>query len=183
MSSELTVAISGKSGCGNTTVSRELARRLGLRLINYTFHDMARERGMPFEQFYRLVQEDTQYDRYLDERQVELASSGGCVLASRLAIWLLPRAGLRVYLSASAEERARRIAGREGTDWKQALEELVWRDARDRERYLGLYEIDVNEYGFADLIVDTERGGPDYVVQEILRALKGGAESQVKGRG
>jgi cytidylate kinase len=172
MSSEVTVAISGKSGCGNTTVSRELARRLGLRLINYTFHDMARERGLSFEEFYRLVQQDTQYDRYLDQHQVELAAGGGCVLASRLAIWLLPRAHLRVYLGASAEARARRIARREGTDWQQALEELGWRDARDRERYLSLYEIDVDEYGFADLIVDTERGGPEYVVEEILKALQ-----------
>jgi cytidylate kinase len=172
MSSELKVAISGKSGCGNTTVSRELARRLGLRLINYTFHDMAKERGLPFEEFYRLVQQDTQYDRYLDQHQVELSAGGGCVLASRLAIWLLPGAHLRVYLGASAEARARRIARREGTDWHQALEELAWRDARDRDRYLSLYKIDVDEYGFAELIVDTERGGSDYVVGEILRALK-----------
>ncbi|HEY9053576.1 MAG TPA: hypothetical protein VIO60_02025, partial [Rectinemataceae bacterium] len=31
------IAISGKSGCGNTTVSRLVAKRLERRFINYTF--------------------------------------------------------------------------------------------------------------------------------------------------
>lgn len=171
MSSERRVAISGKSGCGNTTVSRELARRLAVPLVNYTFKDMARERGLAFDEFYRRVQADLQYDRYLDQHQVELAGQRGCVLASRLAIWLLPGAHLRVYLAASPEARARRIAQREGSDWRRSLEELNFRDARDRERYLTLYGIDVDCYPFADLVVDTERGGSDYVVREILAAL------------
>jgi cytidylate kinase len=34
MSNELRIAVSGKSGCGNTTVSRLLSQRLGIRLIN-----------------------------------------------------------------------------------------------------------------------------------------------------
>ena len=112
-----------------------------------------------------------QYDRFLDQHQVELAGQGGCVLASRLAIWLLPRAHLRVYLAASPEARAWRIAQREGGDWQRSLQELAWRDARDRERSLTLYGIDVDRYPFADLVVDTERGGPEYVVREILTAL------------
>ena len=118
MSSEVRIAVSGKSGCGNTTVSRLLAERLGVRLINYTFHDMAKERGIPFEQLCLLAENDSQYDRYLDRRQVELALEGSCVLASRLAIWLLERADLKVYLYAAAKVRARRIARREGTQWR-----------------------------------------------------------------
>jgi cytidylate kinase len=172
MSSELTIAISGKSGCGNTTVSRLLAERLGLRLINYTFHDMAREQGLAFEELCRLAESDNQYDLYLDRRQVELAVSGGCVLGSRLAIWLLPHAHLRVYLTASLGERARRIAGREGLDPTQALAAVERRDTRDRNRYLRLYQIDIDDYGLADLVVDTEAGEPPSVMGEILAAVQ-----------
>ena len=80
MSSELTIAISGKSGCGNTTVSTLLAQRLGLRLINYTFHTMAEERGVSFEEICRLAEQDDQYDLHLDRHQVELAS--GALISS-----------------------------------------------------------------------------------------------------
>jgi cytidylate kinase len=172
MSNEVRIAVSGKSGCGNTTVSRILAERLGVRLINYTFHDMASERGISFEQLCLLAEHDTQYDRYLDRRQVELAMEGSCVLASRLAIWLIEQADLKVYLFASAEVRGRRIAEREGILLEQSLKNIEARDKRDRNRYLKLYGIDIDKYDIADLIVDTERGDQYYVVERIIEAFE-----------
>jgi cytidylate kinase len=172
MSNELRIAISGKSGCGNTTVSRLLSERLSLQLINYTFHDMARELGLSFEEVCRLAERDNQYDLSLDRHQVELASQGSCVLASRLAIWLLEQAQLKVYLYASPEVRAGRIARRENQPPAQALREVNERDERDRQRYLRLYEIDVDDYGFADLVVDTEQLDVDQVVERIEQALQ-----------
>jgi cytidylate kinase len=172
MSNEVRIAVSGKSGCGNTTVSRILAERLGVRLINYTFHDMAAERLMSFEQLCLLAEQDFQYDRYLDRHQVELAMEGSCVLASRLAIWLLEEADLKVYLYASARVRSRRIAEREKIPRRQSLKDIEARDARDRNRYLKLYGIDIDEYEFADLVVDTERGDQYYVVQRIIEAFE-----------
>jgi cytidylate kinase len=171
MSSEIRIAVSGKSGCGNTTVSRLLAERLGIRLINYTFHTMAEERGISFEQLCTLVESDDQYDRYLDRHQVELAMEGSCVLASRLSIWLLEQADLTVYLSASVEVRGKRIAQREGIPREQSVRDIQARDTRDRNRYIRLYGIDIDEYDFADLIVDTEQGNQHYVVEKILAAL------------
>ena len=174
MSSELKIAISGKSGCGNTTVSRLLAHRLSLRLINYTFRDMARERGISFEELRRRAEEDDQYDLYLDRRQVELASRESCVLGSRLAIWLLKDAQLKVYLSASPEVRAGRIARREGQSFEQALAELHERDGRDGRRYLRLYGIDIDRYDFADLVVDTQELDVEQVVLRIQQAIPPG---------
>ena len=172
MSNEVRIAVSGKSGCGNTTVSRILAERLGVRLINYTFHDMAAERGISFEQLCLLAETDSQYDRHLDRRQVELAMEGSCVLASRLAIWLLQQADFKVYLYASPEIRSRRIAEREGIPWRQSLKDLEARDTRDRNRYLRLYGIDIDEYNFADLVVDTERGDQFFVAEKIIEAFE-----------
>ncbi len=173
MSSEVRIAVSGKSGCGNTTVSRLLAERLGIRLINYTFHDMAKERGISFEQLCLLAENDSRYDRYLDRRQVELAMEGSCVLASRLAIWLLEQADLTVYLYASAKVRARRISRREGRQWEHSLQDIELRDSRDRNRYLKLYGMDIDNYDFADLVVNTEKGDQFYVVDKIVKTLEG----------
>jgi predicted cytidylate kinase len=109
----LRVAISGKSGCGNSTVSRLVAAQLGLTVVNYTFKNLAREVGKTFEEICILAETDPQYDHTIDRMQVKLAEEGGCVLGSRLAIWLLRDTAFTVYLKAPLEVRAGRIALRE----------------------------------------------------------------------
>lgn len=172
MSNELRIAVSGKSGCGNTTVSTLVAQKLGIRLINYTFHTMAEERGIGFLELCDLAEHDDFYDRHVDTRQVELAMEGSCVLASRLAIWLLEKADLKVFLDASAEVRAERIARRESRSVDEVLEETLRRDHRDRQRYLRLYGIDNNDYSFADLIIDTEQYGQEEVARLIVSRVE-----------
>ena len=164
----LRVAISGKSGCGNTTVSRLVAERLGLRMVNYTFKDLARERGVAFEEICILAESDPQYDLTIDRMQVKLAEEGGCVLGSRLAIWLLRDSAFTVYLHAPLEVRAGRIARREGKELSKALRETEARDRRDHDRYSRLYGYDVNNYEFAALVVDADARGQDEVAREIV---------------
>lgn len=167
-----TIAISGKSGCGNSTVSRIVAEQLGFTLVNYTFHTIAEEYGMSFEELHRKAAEDDSWDRYLDKRQVEMAVQGNTVLGSRLAIWLVRDADLSVYLEGAPEVRARRIQKREGGTFEDVLRRMLDRDAQDRARYLSLYGIDNNEYGFVDLIVDTNDRGPEEVAEIILNAAR-----------
>jgi cytidylate kinase len=164
----LRIAISGKSGCGNSTVSRIVAQRLGLRVINYTFKDLAKDRGMSFEDVCRLAETDPQYDLTIDRMQIQLADQGGCVLGSRLAIWLLRDSAFTVYLRAPVEVRAARIAKREGKDPAVALRETEDRDRRDADRYSRLYGYDVDRFEFAVLVVDTETLTQEQVAQEIV---------------
>jgi cytidylate kinase, putative len=169
------IAISGKSGCGNTTVCNLLAERLGFRLINYTFRAMAKDRGMSFEDLLALANADLSYsyDRELDAKQVALAREGDCVIGSRLAIWLLPDAALRVYLSGSLEARAARIHAREGSSLPEKLAFTRERDQRDHERYLKTYGIDNDDLSCADLVINTERWKPEAEVEIIAAALAG----------
>jgi cytidylate kinase len=171
MSNKLTIAISGKSGCGNTSVSKLLAQRLFLRLINYTFHDIAREEGLTFEEIMDRAEVDSHYDLFLDKKQIDFARGGNCVLGSRLAIWLLTDATLKVYLEASPLARAKRIAGREHKDIDAALAETNERDEKDHNRFYRLYSIDNNKYDFVDLIIDTEKGDQYYVIETIINYL------------
>jgi len=165
------IAISGKSGCGNSTVSRMVAEQLGLRLVNYTFHTIAEERNIDFKTLCRMAEDDPSWDRYLDRRQVELAREGPCVLGSRLAVWLLDDADLKVYLTAPLEVRAARIHRREGGRYEDVLAYTRARDERDRGRYLKLYGIDNNDYEFVDLIIDTEPYTPEEVAARIVSAI------------
>jgi cytidylate kinase len=163
------IAISGKSGCGNTTVSRIVADRLGLRFINFTFRSLAAEHGITLAEVLKRAKTDDYWDRAVDERQVAMArQDGGCVLGSRLAIWMLPEADLKVYLRASADTRARRILKREGGDLEAIMAFTAERDRQDSSRYLTLYGIDNDDYSKADLVIDTDDIGPEDIAETIL---------------
>ncbi|MCR5699474.1 MAG: cytidylate kinase, partial [Treponemataceae bacterium] len=77
------VAISGKSGCGNTTVSTLLASALSVNMINFTFRTLAQETGVSLAQIIENAKTDDSYDVTVDTRQVELARKDSCVLGSR----------------------------------------------------------------------------------------------------
>ena len=173
------IAISGKSGCGNSTVSRLVSERLGLRLINFTFKDLAAERGISFAQMHDLAEQDRSIDRDLDRRQLAAAEKGNCVLGSRLAIWLLQDAELAVYLSGTPEVRARRIARREGIPFAAALTAMNTRDSRDRRRYIDLYQIDIDRYEHADLVVDTANHDQFQAAAAIVAAATGTGRARV----
>lgn len=176
------IAISGKSGCGNSTVSELVSQRLGRHLVNFTFRNMAREMDLPFERLLELASADTSYDRRLDERQVTMAHEQDCVIGSRLAIWLVRDAQLKVYLLASSEVRAERICIREGGKPAEVLAFTKRRDEADRERYLSLYGIDNDRYDFADLIINTERMSPERIAEVIVAAIRTDAGAAVKGK-
>jgi CMP/dCMP kinase len=165
------VAISGKSGCGNSTVSRLVAERLGLRLINYTFRAMAVDKGISFEEMLSLANEDYSYDRALDAKQVELAHEGDCVIGSRLAMWLLPDAVLRLYLAGSLEVRAARIHAREGDNLAEKLAFTRERDISDHTRYLQIYGIDNDDLSSADMMINTELWKPGAIADIVVTAL------------
>ena len=166
------IAVSGKSGCGNTTVSTMLAEKLGYPMINFTFRQMAKERNMDFWDFCALANRDDNIDRELDRRQVEMArAEENCILGSRLAIWMLDDADFKVYLLASDQERARRIALREGGTVAERLAQTQDRDAHDTERYGRIYGIDNNDTSKADLVIDTEGRTPEQIVDMILEAV------------
>ena len=171
--SDLRIAISGKSGCGNTTVCRLLAETLGLRFINFTFRSLAQEKGLDLKEVMALAAKDDYWDREVDTRQVEMAQTGGgCVLGSRLAIWMLPEADLKVFLAARPETRAKRIHGREGDSLEEIIRFTSYRDQQDHERYLRIYNINNDDYVFVDLVIETDDIAPAEIVKRIISELK-----------
>jgi cytidylate kinase len=168
---KLRVAISGKSGCGNTTVSALLAKALKVKFINFTFRSLSKEIGMPLEEIIKNAKTNDWYDKQVDVRQIELAMQDSCVLGSRLAVWMLKDADLKVYLWASEEVRTSRIQIREGGSLDEVIEFTRLRDAEDTRRYKELYGIDNDNYTFADLIIDTENYDPMAIVRLVLTEL------------
>lgn len=165
------IAISGKSGCGNTTVSKLLSETLNINMINFTFRQLAVEKGISLAEIIENAKTDDSYDKTVDTRQVELALEDSCVLGSRLAIWMLKEADFKVYLFADEEVRAQRILKRENGDLKEIMDFTRMRDAEDSKRYKKLYNIDNNVYDFTDLVIDTALYNPEQIVNLIINEL------------
>ena len=173
MKKEIKIAVSGKSGCGNTTVCKMAADILDLRFINFTFRSLAQERNLNLITVLDLAANDDSWDREVDSRQVSLArEEGGCVLGSRLAIWMLEEADLKVYLEASPQVRVRRIIKREGGTIEEVTAFTEERDRQDRGRYLRIYNIDTDDYSFADLIINTDIFAPQEIVDMIVQKAR-----------
>ena len=170
--SKMKIAVSGKSGCGNTSVCRLMSERLELSFINFTFRSLAAEKELSLAKVLENAAKDDWWDKEVDSRQVAMAKkASGCVLGSRLAIWLLKDADLKVYLKASPETRALRIVRREGGDLKETTAFTIERDRQDRERYLRIYNIDNDDYSFADLIVETDNMSIEEISSSIIDAV------------
>ena len=168
---KLRVAISGKSGCGNTTVSKLLADTLNVNMINFTFRTLAEEVGLSLAEIIEKAKTDDSFDIAVDTRQVEMAKADSCVLGSRLAIWMLKEADIKVYLYASDEVRAKRILNREGGSLEEIASFTRMRDEQDSARYKKLYDIDNNDYSFVDLEIDTSLYSPEEIVEQIISFL------------
>ena len=173
MKKDIKIAVSGKSGCGNTTVSKLVADRLGLRFVNFTFRSLAQETGISLRDVLDMASKDDTWDKEVDKRQLELArAGGGCVLGSRLAIWMLEEADLKVYLRADARTRAARVLKREGECLESAASFTAERDHQDHLRYLRIYNLDNDNYEFADIIVDAGELNPDEIANIIIEAAE-----------
>ena len=101
------------------------------------------------------------------------------MLSSRLAIWLLPKASLKVYLYASADVRSQRIQLREGGEWADLLAKTNARDQRDAARYHKLYQIDTEQFLFADLILNTEYFNQYQAADIIVQAYRQNMQNDV----
>ena len=57
---DVRIAISGKSGCGNTTISRLVADALEFRVVNFTFRNLAQEKGMELAELLEKAAKDAE---------------------------------------------------------------------------------------------------------------------------
>lgn len=171
------ITVSGLPGSGKTTVAKILHGELNLKYVSpgEIFRNMAKEKGMTLAEFGRYAETHIEIDREIDRKQTELAREGNIILDGRLSGWIVSKEGLpstRVWLEASIETRAKRIAGRENIPFRQAIAEIQDREACEWERYWALYGIDLNDLSVYTLVIDTELPTAEKVAEEILRAVR-----------
>ncbi len=122
------ITVSGKAGSGKSTVSKLLAKKLGLK--HYSSGDfmrqMAKERGVTLAELSKQAEQDKgAIDKEIDERQKELGKKeNNFVIDGRLSAFFIPNADFKVFLDCDDDVRAKRILGDDrGTENTNGLKE------------------------------------------------------------
>lgn len=181
---KIVVCICGMAGTGKSTLAKKLAEKYGLKY--YSGGDALKvlaikEGYKPVERGWwesreglRFLEErskDPKFDAAVDERLLELAQQENVVLDSWTMPWLLKK-GFKIWLEASLEKRAERIAQRDGTSIKEALETLKEKEAKTKAIYNKLYGFHLGEdFTPFNLILDTDNLNTEEVFQVLCKVI------------
>jgi cytidylate kinase len=162
------VTIGGPIGSGKTTVAQAIAERFGFRHISagIVFRGMAEEKGLSLEEFSRLAEKDSSFDKTVDEKQKELAKDGNAVVDGRLSGRFID-AEVKIWLTAPLNLRAERVSKRENKTFEQARVELEKREESEAIRYKRLYNINLYDVSGYDVVLNTALWSAEGVIKII----------------
>jgi cytidylate kinase len=166
----IVVCISGLAGTGKSTLARNLSKKYGLKYYSGgdALKALAAEQGYNVSirgwwespeglGFLRKREEDLSFDKAVDDKLLEYARHGDVLLDSWTMPWLL-KLGFKVWLLASLEKRAERVARRDRIAVEEALQILKEKDARTKAIYKRLYGFALGEdFKPFHLVLDTDK--------------------------
>lgn len=175
------IVVSGDLGSGKSTVTSQLAIRLGLPKVSMgeLYREIAQERGMSALQINLYAERDEAVDSRVDQLQQQMAESHEqMVVDSRLA-WFFFTDALKVHLVVDPTVAAQRVMSRPPDEVEayssidEAIERLQSRSESERIRFLKKYGADKTRLRNYDLICDTTRAGQDEIAQAIIDVFHG----------
>ncbi len=104
---------------------------------------------------------------YLLDLQRKLAEKGGVIEGRDIGTVVLPDADVKIFLTATLEERARRKANQLGIPYEKALKELKERDERDMNR-----EVAPLRRAPDAILIDSTDMSVEEVVERILQIAR-----------
>lgn len=180
MKRKVVICVCGMAGCGKSTVARRLAEKYGFRYVSGGDALRALAAKLGFDsfkkgwweseqgaEFLRYRMKNPLFDRRVDEELMRLARAGNVVLDSWTMPWLLKDC-FKVWLRASFDVRARRVAERNGISLERAFEVLREKEERTKAIYRKLYGFRLgDDFSPFDLVLDTDVLGVDEVFEVL----------------
>jgi len=162
------VCIGGMAGSGKSTLARKLAEKYELRYFSGgdALKALAVEEGYGSigpgwwesregMRFLEAREKDHRFDEAVDKKLLQMARKGNVILDSWTMPWLLEGA-FKIWLEASPEKRAKRIAGRDRMGFGEALDALKRKEKQTKTIYKKLYGFNLGEdFAPFNFILDT----------------------------
>ena len=180
----MVICISGMAGTGKSTLAKKLAQKYGFDY--YSGGDalkvLASEEGYNASQpgwwespqglkFLKQREGDAKFDRAVDQKLLEYTEKGNVLLDSWTMPWLL-KSGFKIWLLASMEKRAARVAQRDQITVEQALKVLKEKEDRTKGIYKKLYGFMLGEdFQPFNLVLDTESLNAEEVFQVLCNVI------------
>jgi cytidylate kinase len=181
----LVLCISGMAGTGKSTLAKKLAHKYGLKYYSGgdALKALAAEEGYDTSgrgfwespeglRFLERREKDARFDTAVDEKLLEYAKRGKVLLDSWTMPWLV-KSGFKIWLLASREKRAERVAKRDKLAVEEALQMLNEKEAKTKGIYKQLYGFNLGEdFKPFDLVLDTDNLNAEEVFQVLCKVIE-----------
>jgi cytidylate kinase len=178
------ICISGLAGTGKSTLAKKLAQKYSLCYYSGgdALKDLAKQEGYDISvqgwwesidglKFLKERVSDPKFDRAVDEKLLEYAKQGNVLLDSWTMPWLL-KGGFKIWLEASFEKRAARVAERDNLPFSEAVTVLGEKEGRTKAIYKALYGFVLGEdLTPFDFVLDTDNLNADQVFEVLCRVV------------
>jgi cytidylate kinase len=173
------VTISGAPGSGTSTLVSKIVESTGWSSLNggEVFRNEAKRRNMSVHEFSELCKSNLDVDRSLDSllKEAMIRVNGPDIIESRLSGWWAHELEIgchRIWIHTSDEERAHRIQKREGGDFSDRLNQSKRRQDADKERYMVLYNINLDNMSPYTFVVDADQLSAEEVFSIVIKHLE-----------
>jgi cytidylate kinase len=178
------ICIGGMAGSGKSTVARRLAEKYKLKYLSggdalkalavgegYKFLGPGWWESSEGMRFLAEREENHRFDKAVDRKLLQMARKGDVILDSWTMPWLFEGA-FKVWLEASPEKRAERIAGRDKLTFEEALNVLRRKEKQTKAIYKELYGFNLGEdFAPFSFILDTNSLESDEVFKIVCMVL------------
>ena len=133
---------------------------------------MAAGKGMSLADFGRFVAKNPRIDRDIEMMQVEEARKGDVILEGRVTGFMLHSEGVdsfRAWITASEEERAKRVSDREGSDVEGTMARNRERAENEATRYMSTYGFDITDHSIYHAVIDNTELQASDVAERLIR--------------
>jgi CMP/dCMP kinase len=177
------ICISGLTGSGKNTISDLLAKELNIphiyKQMTKTYANIGKDPKLKAtKDISALTLKGVAED--FDSEIVKMTEGKDCVVSTWLGPWMVKDATLRVWLTASKEERANRTFKREKKGKAEALKYLEEKDNITIKNFKKEYNIDITDHSIFEMVLNTERLNPQEIVSIISVALLSKEENRFK---
>lgn len=182
---KIVICLAGLTACGKSTAAKRLAKKYGLKYVSggTALMELALRTGYQAQsrgwwetpegmRFLEQRLHDPNSDKQIDSQLIELAELGDVVLDSWTMPWLTKK-GFKIWLEVSPQERAKRLARRDGISIEHATSVIEKKDSMTMQIYESLYGFKLGkDYQPFDLVLDSETLSSDEVFDTLSLVIE-----------